>query len=118
MTEIDIMCKGCNTNNYDCMNNRDFPDELCSNCRQQIGFPYEKEKREEIVLPSYDQWNIYVFNVYRSSDIIKFLQLLEEMGGNLQTVVPSFYPNGISSGWIITYALRSDQEKIEMEVLC
>ena len=50
-----------------------------------------------IKLPKYTEYNVHVFNVYRFSDVIKFLELIDKEEGRLQTVVPSFYPNGLSS---------------------
>ena len=71
-----------------------------------------------IKLPKYTEYNVHVFNVYRFGDVIKFLELIDKEEGRLQTVVPSFYPNGLSSGWDITYTLPSYKKELSMEILC
>ena len=80
-------------------------------------FKEEKTSQEHLVKPSKQPPSkIYTFEVYYSSDLIKFLEIMEKKAyRGLLSVVKNWYPNGISAGWVITY---SATERIEMEVLC
>lgn len=59
---------------------------------------------------------IYTCTVYYMSDLTKFLTILDKTEwGGLLSVVKSWWPNGMSNGWTITYQAT---DPIEMEILC
>lgn len=71
-----------------------------------------------LVQPNFMTWDSHTFNVYRQEDITKFLGILEKEGGRLNSIVTAVWPNGLHSGWDITYSIPSEKDPIEMEVLC
>ena len=65
--------------------------------------------------PPKGKQQIFTITPYRFEDVPKFLILLDKKGGHLLSVVKSWWSNGMSDGWTITY---QHHEPIEMEILC
>jgi len=59
---------------------------------------------------------VFTFEVYYYSDLIKFLEILQDREWNsLLSVTKNWYDSGLSAGWVIVYRAP---DPIEMEVLC
>jgi len=60
--------------------------------------------------------NLFHIDVYRYSDVIKFVQILEKTSGTLVSIVRyTSAGNDFYNGYSITYF---NSEEIDMEVLC